>query len=548
MNASIIVLIAIVLLVIAYLTYSKKLERDWGVDDSIVTPAHELQDGIDYMPAKAPILLGHHFASIAGAAPIIGPIAASVFGWIPVLLWIIIGGIFFGGVKDFGALFASIRHKGKSIGEIIQHNMGDTGKLLFNIFAWLTLVLVVAAFTVVTAKTFVSVPSAASASLMFIILAVVFGFAVYRSNVPMGIGTIIGVVLLFCCVYLGLKFPLNLPFTTWVFILLAYIFVASVAPVWILLQPRDYLNSFLLYAVLAGAVIGLFVSSPVMVLAGYTGFKASIGYMFPVLFVTVACGAVSGFHSLVSSGTTSKQLDKESDARKIGYGGMLIECVLAVIALITAGVLAGDKLAELLNAGGPVAVFSNGVGTFLGAIGISPEAGVSFAALAVSAFALTSLDTATRLGRFIFQELMDMGSREKTISNADNVWGSKLLATGVTVVCGGALALSGKWAAIWPIFGSANQLLAALSLLATSVWLAKSGKNNKATLIPMLFMFAVTLTALVTLVFKNLGAGNILLAIVGAILFCLAIILGIFGYKTLTNLKQTLESDATLNQ
>ncbi|MDK2824700.1 MAG: carbon starvation protein [Clostridia bacterium] len=547
MSASIIAIISIVLFLVAYFVYSKKLERDWGIDDSKVTPAHRLQDGIDYVPAKAPVLLGHHFASIAGAAPIVGPIAASVFGWVPVLLWILIGNIFFGAVKDFGALFASIRHDSKSIGEIIQKNLGDTGKILFNLFAWLTLLLVVAAFAVITAKTFVSVPAAASSSLMFIVLAVVFGFAVYRSNVPMSIGTVIGVVLLFVCVYLGLLFPVQLSFTTWVYILLAYIFVASITPVWILLQPRDYLNSFLLYAILAGAVIGLFVSSPTIVLSSYTGFKASIGYMFPVLFVTVACGAISGFHSLVSSGTTSKQLDKESDARIIGYGGMLIEGVLAVLALITAAVLAGDKLGELLKAGGPVAVFSHSVGNFLGAIGIPPAAGTSFAALAVSAFALTSLDTATRLGRFIFQELMEMGSGNKGTNNGDT-WGSKIIATGVTVVAGGALALSGKWSAIWPIFGSANQLLAALALLAISVWLANIGKNNKATLIPMLFMFAVTLTALVTLVTKNLGAGNILLAVIGAILFCLAIVLGIFGYRVLSNLKETVDVDPTLKQ
>jgi len=268
--------------------------------------------------------------------------------------------------------------------------------------------------------------------------------------------------------------------------------------------------------------------------------------MFPVLFVTVACGAVSGFHSLVSSGTTSKQLDKESDARVIGYGGMLIETVLGVLALITAGVLTGDKLTELLNAGGPVGVFSHSVGNFLSAIGISPAAGTSFAALAVSAFALTTLDTATRLGRFIFQELMTMGPAKN--ENETDTMSARILATAVTVVAGSALALSGKWLAIWPIFGSANQLLAALALLAISVWLAKIGKDNKATLIPMLFMFAVTLTALGTLVLKNFGAGNILLAIIGTILFLLAIVLGVFGYKVLSNLKVDTETDNTLQQ
>lgn len=542
MNASIIALFAIVCFALAYFTYSKKLEKDWGIDDSKVTPAHRLKDGIDYVPASAPVLLGHHFASIAGAAPIIGPIAASVFGWVPVLLWIIIGNIFFGSVKDFGALFSSIRHDSKSIGEVIQKNLGDTGKLLFNIFAWLTLVLVVAAFTVVVANTFVGTPAAATASLLFIALAIVFGFAVYRANIPMGIATVIGVILVFSCVFIGINFPLTLSFNTWVYILIGYIFVASIAPVWILLQPRDYLNSFLLYAVLAGAVIGLFVSSPKIVLPAYTSFKTDSGYLFPVLFVTVACGAISGFHSLVSSGTTSKQLNKESDARIIGYGGMLIEGVLAVVALIAAGVLAHDKLSDLLvNGGGPVGVFSYSVGNFLSTLGIPAQVGTSFAALAISAFALTSLDTATRLGRFIFQEMMAKGTGKEEADSPDS-WGTKIIATGVTVVAGGALALSGKWSAIWPIFGSANQLLAALALLAISVWLASIGKNNKTTVLPMIFMFAVTLTALVTLVVQNMGKGNLLLSVIGAILFVLAIVLGFFGYKVLVGPKENIDS------
>lgn len=533
MSAVTLVLIAIACFLVAYLTYGAYLAKKWGIDISRKTPAHTMSDGVDYVPCKAPVLLGHHFASIAGAAPIVGPIAASVFGWIPVFLWIVIGGIFFGAVQDFSSLFASVRHDGKSIGEIIHKNIGDTGKKLFNIFAWLTLLLVIAAFTIIVAKTFVAVPAAGSSSIMFIILAIIFGFAVYRNNVPLVIGTIIGVTLLFVCVYLGLKYPLQLSLNTWIFILLGYIFVASVTPVWILLQPRDYLNSFLLYAMLAGSVIGLFFANPSFELAPFTGFKASIGYMFPVLFVTVACGAISGFHSLVASGTTSKQLDNEKDARLIGYGGMLIECLLATIALVTASILLKDNLAALLKAGGPVAVFSSGVGGFLSYLGIPAEAGKSFAALAVSAFALTSLDTATRLGRFIFQEMTE--DKDKSTSGLGS---NMYFATAVTVVAGGALALSGKWSAIWPIFGSANQLLAALALLAISVWLAKMGKDNRATLYPMLFMFAVTLCALVLLVKANMAAGNLLLAAIGSVLFVLAVILAVFAYQSLSKVKE----------
>jgi len=530
MSSVFLIVTAIILFVIAYVVYGGYLAKKWGIDPKRKTPAHEVNDGVDYVPAKAPVLLGHHFASIAGAAPIIGPIAASVFGWIPVFLWIVLGGIFFGAVHDFGALFASVRHGGKSIGEIINKNMGESGKKLFNIFAWLTLVLVIAAFMVVTAKTFVSVPSAATSSILFIILAVAFGFVTNRSGVPLGIATIGGVVLLFLCVVIGLRYPLQLSQNTWIYIFMAYIFVASITPVWILLQPRDYLNSFLLYAMLIGAVIGIFVSRPAVELAAYSGFKTNLGYMFPVLFVTVACGAISGFHSLVSSGTSAKQLDKETDARLIGYGGMLIECVLATIALITAAVVAKDKFTELLNAGGPVNVFSTGVGNFMVGFGIPAAAGKSFAALAVSAFAMTTLDTATRLGRFIFQEFFEMSDYNGGTSIASNMY----VATLVTVVAGAGLALSGQWAAIWPIFGSANQLLAALALLAVSVWLAAIGKDNTATKLPMFFMFAVTLTALATLITKNFGAGNVLLGIIGALLFVLALVLAYQAYKVLT--------------
>lgn len=535
MSSLFLIITAIVLFLIAYIAYGGYLAKKWGLDPNRKTPAHEMNDGVDYVPATAPVLLGHHFASIAGAAPIIGPIAASVFGWIPVFLWIVIGGIFFGAVHDFGALFASVRHGGKSIGEIINKNMGESGKKLFNIFAWLTLVLVIAAFMVVTARTFVSVPSAATSSLLFILLAIGFGFVTNRSGIPLGIATIGGVILLFLCVIIGLRYPLALPQSTWIYIFMVYIFIASVAPVWILLQPRDYLNSFLLYSMLIGAVIGIFVTRPALQLASYSGFKTNLGYMFPVLFVTVACGAISGFHSLVSSGTSSKQLNKETDAQLIGYGGMLIECVLATIALITAAVVAKDKLAELLNAGGPVNVFSTGVGNFMAGFGIPAAAGKSFAALAVSAFAMTTLDTATRLGRFIFQELFEISKGEEGKKlGVSNMY----VATFVTVAAGSGLALSGQWAAIWPIFGSANQLLAALALLAVSVWLAAMGKDNTATKIPMFFMFAVTLSALGTLIFKNFGAGNQLLGGIGTLLFILAIVLAFQAYKVLSGTKK----------
>jgi carbon starvation protein len=526
MNALWLIIIGILVFIAAYATYGSWLAKEWGIDPSRKTPAHEINDGVDYVPAKPAVLLGHHFASIAGAGPINGPIQAAIFGWVPVLLWIVIGSIFFGGVHDFGSLFASVRHKGKSIGEVINTNMGHRGMQLFSVFAWLTLLLVVAAFTNIVASTFVSVPAAASTSLMFIALAVVFGYAVYRKGMNLTVGTIIGVALLFAMVWLGNVIPLSLSLNTWIIILMVYIFIASTAPVWILLQPRDYLNSFLLYAMIAGAVVGIVIFRPEIQLAPVTAFNVNGQWMFPMLFVIVACGAISGFHSLVGSGTTSKQLDNEKDAKIIGYGAMLIEGVLAIVALITAAYVTQGELAELLK-GGPVNVFSNGVGTFMSKFGIPFDIGKSFVALAVSAFALTSLDTATRLARFIFQEFFDKPGAAK-----QNPLTNMYVSTGITVLVGGYLA-AGGYARIWPIFGSANQLLAGLSLLAVAVWLKKSGKNYHMITVPMIFMIIVTLTALVFLIQTNFVAGNYILVIFPVALFILAIILAVEGYNIL---------------
>ena len=525
MNSLLLMIGSILIFIIAYATYGAWLAKQWGVDPSRKTPAHEINDGIDYVPTSPSVLLGHHFSSIAGAGPINGPIQAAVFGWVPVLLWIIIGSIFFGGVHDFGSLFISIRHDGKSIGEVINDTMGKKGKRLFLIFAWLTLLLIVGAFSNIVASTFASTPAAATSSLLFIILAVVFGWAVYRKGVSLKIGTVIGVILLFLSVWLGTVFPLELSVNTWIIILGVYIFIASTAPVWILLQPRDYLNSFLLYAMMGGAVLGIIIYRPEIQLEAVTAFNVGERqYLFPILFVTVACGAISGFHSLVASGTTAKQIDNEKDALPIGYGGMLIEGALAVIALITAAYLTKGELSELLK-DGPVNVFSNGVGTFMSQFGIPFETGKTFVALAVSAFALTSLDTATRLGRFVFQEYFeDAGS--KSDSPLTNMYVSTL----ITVILGSILA-AGGYKAIWPIFGSANQLLSALALMTIALWLKKSGKNFNMITIPMVFMLIVTLSALVILTINSFENANYILVIFPILLFVLAIVLAIEGYQ-----------------
>jgi carbon starvation protein len=531
MNGLVLIVIVIVAFLVAYTTYGSWLTKKWGIDPKRETPACTERDDVDYVPSKAPVVFGHHFASIAGAGPILGPIQAAIFGWIPVLLWIVIGSIFFGGVHDMGSLFSSIRHKGKSIGEVIGKNMGNTAKKLFGIFAWLTLVLVLASFTNVVADTFVAVPEAASASIMLIFLAIIFGFAVSRRGVGLGISSIIGVALLLIIVWLGTVFPLSLSEEIWIYILLAYIFIASVTPVWILLQPRDYLNSFLLYAAIIGGILGIVIQRPTIELAGVTSFKVGNQYLFPMLFVMIACGAISGFHSLVASGTSSKQLNSEKDIKLVGYGAMLVEGGLATIAMITAAYIGADKLHELLGSGGPINVFANGLGNFIAGIGIPFTVGRTFASLAISAFALTSLDTATRLARFIFQEFFDFSKEGE--KPKENILTNRYFATGVTVIAASVLAFKG-WERIWPLFGSANQLLAAIALLSLAVWLKRSGREFRMTIIPVVFMFAVTLTALLFLMSANLS--NLILLILAGVLFVLALALIWIAYKSLSSM------------
>lgn len=534
---------SIILFIIAYNTYGTWLSKQWKINPDEPTPAHTKEDGVDYCPAKPQVLLGHHFASIAGAGPINGPIQAAVFGWVPVLLWIVIGGIFFGGVHDYGSLTASMKHGGRSIGIIIEDYMGETGKTLFAAFSWLTLILVVAAFTSIVAQTFASTPAAATASILFMVEAIIFGYFVYRKGVNLGVATVIGVIVLFASIYVGTLIPLKLNSVAWTIILCIYIFVASTAPVWILLQPRDYLNSFLLYAMMIGSIVGIVIARPEIKLDAFSGFRlvsanGSVKWLFPTLFITVACGAISGFHALVGSGTTSKQINNEKDAKMIGYGSMLIECALAVVALITAAYLTKDNYAAVMK-NGPTVLFATGVADFMTKFGIPVEHGKNFVTLAVSAFALTSLDTATRLARFIFQEFFEKNHGEGEQSIFCNMW----VSTTITVALGGALALKG-YQLVWPIFGSANQLLAALALLAIASWLKGSKLDYKMTVLPMIFMFCATLLSLV-LEMKNYlhlastkgGVANYIMTVLPIVLFILAIVLVYEGYNVLVKNK-----------
>ncbi|MGI5864496.1 MAG: carbon starvation protein A [Myxococcales bacterium] len=547
MSAIWLLLLALVGFVVAYQTYGKAIAGWLGVAEDRKTPAHELNDGVDYVPARPAVLLGHHFASIAGAAPIIGPATAIAFGWMPVYLWILVGGIFIGAVHDFASLMASIRHQGKSIGEVVEAYVGYAGKTLFLVFSYSTLILVVAVFTIVVAKTFVEVPQAATSSVLFMLLAIGFGMAIYRFKAPLSIATVVGVTLLFGCLVFGNYFPLSLSFNAWVAILLAYVFVASVTPVWVLLQPRDYLNSFLLYAMMALGLVGVIVANPTVKAPAFTSVHVEgLGYLFPVLFVTVACGAISGFHSLVSSGTTAKQLDREADARTVGYGAMLIESLLAVVALIAVGSLAGDRYQSFMVQGGagPVAAFSVGLGELIAALGLPAKTMSNFVALAVSAFALTSLDTATRLSRFAFQEFFEprraAGEPER---QSPLLARNRFVGTAISVALAAALAYSGSWKQIWPVFGSANQLLAALALLAVTAWLAHRARRNAFVKIPMVIMFAVTLTSLGTLAHDHLLGPNpsYVLGAVAVLLLGVALVLAGLSFKVLAGRKPAAE-------
>ncbi len=531
MNLLTILILAVIVYIIAYFVYGSFLDKLVSIDPKAKTPAHAMNDGVDYVPAKAPVLLGHHFASIAGAGPITGPIAAIVFGWLPCFLWIVLGCVFVGGVHDYFGLITSARHKGKSVGEIIGQYVGKKARIWFLLFAWLTLVLVVAVFTILTAAAFAANGSVATAGFLMLLIAMGMGYGMYRANMSLPIVTVIGVILLFVSIWIGLNYPfLFFNQITWTWILIVYIFLAATLPVWILLQPRDYLSSFLLYVALIGGFLGIIIVRPVLVYPAVTTFRTGTGFLFPMLFVTIACGAVSGFHSMVASGTTAKQLDNEKDTRMVGYGAMLIEGVLAVIALGTAAILTREGMATgLAEWGGAVGIFAHGLGKFMAGFGVPEQTGVVFGSLTISAFLITSLDTATRLGRYCFEELTS--EKMPSISN-------RYVGTIVTVVAGGALAMSGQWSAIWPIFGSANQLLAGLALLSATAWLAHLGKDFKATYYPMVFMMLVTIAALINLVFTNFGKGNFLLASISILLLFLASFVVYGGFQALGKLKE----------
>lgn len=548
-NPGILILAVIVFYLVAYRLVGRFLQRALQVDDARATPAMVKNDGMDYVPTQPLVLFGHHFSSIAGAGPIVGPILAGLaFGWGPALAWVVLGAVFVGGIHDFTSLMASVRHGGQSVGQVCRRYLNPAAYRMMLIFIWLAMIYVLIVFLDLTAESFAPAKvtdqqrggAVATASVAYIVLAVLFGVAVYRLKWSLGAASLVFVPLVFGAIWMGLVMPWTADHVpalfgsaknTWSVVLLVYCFAASILPVWIMLQPRDYLSSYLLVACLVGGVVGI-------VLGGFDGELSveypafitikdkSLGYLYPALFITIACGAMSGFHSIVSSGTTSKQLACERHARPVAYGGMLTEGVLAVVALTTIMVMAGAPTGKT-----PTLIFGDGIGRFVGVFGIDPTVGATFGVLAVSTFLLTTLDTCTRLGRFIFEELT--GLRGVT---------GRYLATAATLIVPSILVFVEvedpanptsnipAWKVFWPAFGATNQLLGALALMSVFAWLRHTGKRTWYVVAPMAFMAVTTLVALGQLVYVRLtppvnmvngfvGVMSLLMAVMAVMLF-----------------------------
>ena len=542
MNGLVIVLIAIVVLGAGYLLYGRWLASKWGLDPKAKTPAYTHEDGQDYVPSSKLTVFAHQFSSIAGAGPVTGPILASVFGWVPVLLWLIIGGLFFGAVQDFGALYASVKNEGKSMGMIIEKYIGRTGRKLFMLFCWLFTLLVMAAFTDMVAGTFVGKgvegmtkatgyanSAAASISMLFIVVAIIFGLIQKKvGKMKEWVRAVVAIALLVVMFIIGMKLPMYATKSTWIYIVMAYLFLASVMPMWLLMEPRDYMTTFMLLGMIIGAVVGVIAEHPTMKLNAFSGFNVDGSYLFPTLFVTIACGAVSGFHSLVSSGTSSKTISNEKDMPMVGYGAMVVESLLGVIALVVVGAVAvnGTK-----PEGTPFSIFSTGVAGFFEKFGIPVQVATVFMTMCVSALALTSLDSVARIGRMSFQELFYGDTTDTSkMPGWQKVLTNKYFATIITLFFGYLLTLGG-YNNIWPLFGSANQLLAALVLIALAVFLKTTGRTGWTLYIPMFVMLAVTFTALIqkTIALVSNISGGQATFLVDGLQFIVAILLMVLG-------------------
>ena len=538
MNGLMLVGLAIVVFVAAYIGYGRWLVNTWGIDPKAKTPAVALEDGQDFAPASRFTVFSHQFSSITGAGPVTGPIIAAMFGWAPALLWLLFGGVFFGAVQDFTALYASVKNQGKSMGMLIEQYVGKTGRRLFLLFCWLFTLLVLAAFADIIANTFngltktgeLNIPGAqaASISMLYIFVAMGFGCFIRKFNPSGPLKLLVAVVLVIAMFAVGMAFPLYFDAQTWRYVTFGYCFIASVLPMWLLMEPRDYMTTFMLLGMIIGAVVGVIAEHPTMKLNAFSGFNVDGSYLFPTLFVTIACGAVSGFHSLVSSGTSSKTISNEKDMPMVGYGAMVVESLLGVIALVVVGAVAvnGTK-----PEGTPFSIFSAGVAGFFEKFGIPVQVATVFMTMCVSALALTSLDSVARIGRMSFQELFYGDSTDPAdMTPVQRVLTNKYFATIITLFFGYLLTLGG-YNNIWPLFGSANQLLAALVLIALAVFLKTTGRTGWTLYIPMFVMLAVTFTALIqkTIALVSNIAGGQATFLVDGLQFIVAILLMVLG-------------------
>lgn len=544
--------IALVVCACGYFIYGRWLVRLWGVDPNARTPAYVHEDGNDYVPSSKFTVFAHQFSSITGAGPVTGPIIAAMFGWAPVMLWLMVGGIFFGAVQDFTALYASVKNEGKSMGMLIEQYIGKTGKKMFLLFSWLFTLLVTAAFADIVASTFngfkadggLATPNAAAASIsmLYIVVAIAFGYFLKKCPLAEGPKLAVAIVLMIAMLWAGIEYPLYYDKTTWLYVVFAYMFMAAVMPMWLLMEPRDYLSVFLLLGMIASGVIGVIFTNPSIELPAFNGFVVNGQPLFPILFITIACGAVSGFHSLVSSGTSSKTVSNEKDMLFIGYGSMLIESILAVVSLIVVGAAATGGV---MPKGTPFQIFAGAVGGFMGMFGLSAHVATCVITMCVSALALTTLDSVGRIGRMCFQELFTSGKPEE-MSGLQKVLTNKYFATVITLFFGYLLCLGG-YMNVWPLFGAANQLCAALVFISLSVFLKVTGRQGWMLYVPMGFMFAATMSALAMSIYgivNKLVTGaqfgmltDGLQLVVAIALIILALLIATNGLKTLCGSK-----------
>lgn len=551
--------IALVVCACGYFIYGRWLVRLWGVDPNARTPAYVHEDGNDYVPSSKFTVFAHQFSSITGAGPVTGPIIAAMFGWAPVMLWLMIGGIFFGAVQDFTALYASVKNEGKSMGMLIEQYIGKTGKKMFLLFSWLFTLLVTAAFADIVASTFngfkadggLATPNAAAASIsmLYIVVAIAFGYFLKKCPLAEGPKLAVAIVLMIAMLWAGIEYPLYYDKTTWLYVVFAYMFMAAVMPMWLLMEPRDYLSVFLLLGMIASGVIGVIFTNPSIELPAFNGFVVNGQPLFPILFITIACGAVSGFHSLVSSGTSSKTVSNEKDMLFIGYGSMLIESILAVVSLIVVGAAATGGV---MPKGTPFQIFAGAVGGFMGMFGLSAHVATCVITMCVSALALTTLDSVGRIGRMCFQELFTSGKPEE-MSGLQKVLTNKYFATVITLFFGYLLCLGG-YMNVWPLFGAANQLCAALVFISLSVFLKVTGRQGWMLYVPMGFMFAATMSALAMSIYgivNKLVTGapfgmltDGLQLVVAVALIILALLIATNGLKTLCGSKAGSKNEA----